>query len=67
MTGHERDVMLVVISSTILNIIITFLLTPHYGIVGGAIAHAVTLAIAQIAMFFAVRKRMGIVCNAIGR
>ncbi len=67
MTGHEKEVMVIVGSTTILNIILTFLLTPHYGIVGGAIAHAVTLAIAQIAMFFAVRKRMGIVCNAIGR
>jgi len=67
MTGHERDVMLIVGISTALNVLLTFLITPRYGILGGAIANSATLILAQIAMFFAVRKRLGIVCNAIGK
>jgi O-antigen/teichoic acid export membrane protein len=67
MTGHEKDVMKVIGFSSLINIIITLLLTPRFGIMGGAISTASSLAFAQLIMTVIVNKRLGIVSHAIGR
>lgn len=67
MTGHERDVMKIVGISTGLNILLTFLLAPRFGIVGAALANSFSLIFAQIVMFFSVRNRLGIISNALGK
>lgn len=67
MTGYEKDVMKIVGISTGLNILVTFLLTPNFGIIGTSIANTGSLVFAQVTMFFIVRKRLGIISNAIGK
>ncbi len=67
MTGHEKDVMIIVSISTVLNIVLTFLIAPRYGILGAAIANSASIIFDQIAMFFYVRKRLGIIGNALGK
>lgn len=67
MTGHEKDVMKVIGFSSVINIIITLILTPRFGIMGGAISTASSLAFAQLIMAVIVNKRLGIVSHAIGR
>jgi len=67
MTGYENDVMKVIVLSSLANAIITLFLTPIWGILGGAIATAVTLIIAQIIMAVLVYKRLGITSHAFGK
>lgn len=67
MTGHEKDVMKVLGVSAAINISITLILTPYYGIVGASLATSISLIFAQIAMFFLVKKRLGIVSAALIR
>jgi len=67
MTGYENDVMKVIGLSSLANAIITLFLTPIWGILGGAIATAVTLIIAQIIMAVLVYKRLSVVSHAFKR
>ena len=67
MTGHEKDVMKAIGFSTLLNIILTFILTPILGIIGTAFSISLTLIISQIAMFFIVKKRLGIISSIFGK
>jgi O-antigen/teichoic acid export membrane protein len=63
MTGHEKDVMKVIIFSTMANGVITLTITPFWGIIGGAISTAFSLSIAQIIMAILVFKRLGIISH----
>lgn len=65
MTGHEKDVMKVIGISTIINVLINVILTPHLGITGAAIATSISLIFAQITMFIIVKKRLGITSSAV--
>ena len=67
MTGHENDVMKVIGFSTLASVIITLLITPVWGIMGGAISTTVSLMIAQIIMAGLVHKRLGIISHAFSK
>jgi len=60
MTGHEKIVGYITISSAILNLILNFILIPHYGASGAAIATASTVTIENIIKVIAVKMKTGI-------
>jgi len=59
MTGHEKTVRNIMLSTTVINIILNVQLIQHYGIEGVAVATAVSVVIWNTWMLFAVRKYLG--------
>jgi O-antigen/teichoic acid export membrane protein len=66
MTGYEKDVMSVITISSIINVILTLILTPFWGIIGAAISNSISLIIAQYLMYRMVKGKMGIISHAFG-
>jgi O-antigen/teichoic acid export membrane protein len=67
MTGYEKDVMKIMVITSILNILFTLILAPLAGMVAGAIAVSATMILSQILMYRIVRKRIGIVTHIFGK
>ena len=67
MTGHEKDVMKIMIITSILNIVLTIILAPLVGMVAGALAVSASMTLSQILMYRLVRKRIGIVSHIFGK
>ena len=67
MTGHEKDVMKIMVGTSLLNIVFTLILAPLVGMVAGAIAVSASMILSQILMYHTVRKRIGIVTHIFGR
>lgn len=63
MTGHENDVMRVVGITSLLNAFFVLILTPIFGIIGGAVSTTFSLIVAQVLMLHIVQKRIGIVSH----
>lgn len=61
MTGHERDTRNASVLSMILILSFSILLIPSQGLIGAAIASAVTVAATNIYASFAVYRRLGII------
>lgn len=59
MTGHERELYSTVFISAVLAIGLSIWLVPTYGILGGAIATAVALAVQNLLGVFKVRRLLG--------
>jgi O-antigen/teichoic acid export membrane protein len=64
MTGHERDTLIGRSIGAALNIIFNACLVPHWGAEGAAISTAISTAIWNIILLFAVYKRLGINATA---
>jgi O-antigen/teichoic acid export membrane protein len=62
MTGHQRDTAVVAFSSLCLNLILSLILIPRYGITGTAVAFAASMAWWNLAMLLMVQRRIGIWC-----
>ncbi|MEQ9519277.1 MAG: lipopolysaccharide biosynthesis protein [Parvibaculum sp.] len=60
MSGHERTTALTYSCALLLNIALNLVLIPIYGAVGAAIATALSLALASLALTFALKKHLGI-------
>lgn len=60
MTGHEIDTVAVTVITTVLNVTLTFALVPSYGVVGAALAFALSEATLQTVLYKKVRDRIGI-------
>ena len=60
MTGHEKDVAMTLLVTAGLNIFLNLVLIPPYGMAGAASASAVSLALWNIMLWLAVKKRIGI-------
>jgi len=60
MTQYERDTAKGLVLSAILNVVLNLLLIPLLGIVGAAIATAVSLIMWKVLLWWVVRKRLGI-------
>jgi len=60
MTGHERDSLKAVIIAAVANVLLNLTLIPLFGIVGAAIATAITLFIWNLIMWRLVYKRIGL-------
>jgi O-antigen/teichoic acid export membrane protein len=68
MTGHEHDTMTSVLVGAVINVVLCFTLIPILGMIGAALATAVTLVVWNVLMWFKVRRRLGIEPSAlIGR
>lgn len=59
MSGHEKDMRNIALIVGPSAILLSFLLTPHYGVVGAAIATAVSVAAQNMAATLMVKKRLG--------
>lgn len=66
MAGHERDSAKAIVLAAIVNVGLNLLLIPPLGIVGAAIASAVSLSIQNVWLWLAVRRRLGINSLAFG-
>lgn len=61
MTGHEKKLAFAIVSTAlVLNTALSVLLIPSFGIVGGAIAVASSIAFKNILLLFMVKKYVGI-------
>lgn len=67
MTGFEKDVMKVITISSLLNIILTLVLSAFWGINGAAVSNSITLILAQFLLYRIVREKLGIVSHAFGK
>ncbi len=68
MTGHEQDTMKSVLVGAVLNVVLCFTLIPTLGMIGAALATAVTLVVWNVLMWLKVRRHLGIEPSAlIGR
>ena len=59
MTGNEKDMRNILLLTGILSIILGFILTFHYGVLGAAISTSTSLIIQNLLAAFYVRKRLG--------
>jgi O-antigen/teichoic acid export membrane protein len=60
MTRHERDTARGLAVSAILNVVLNLLLVPLLGVIGAAMATAVSLITWNVLLWWAVRQRLGI-------
>lgn len=60
MTGHEQDTARVVAISAIGNIALNLILVTLWGLIGAALASAITLSAWNILLWLAVRRRLNI-------
>lgn len=67
MTGHERDALFCIGISGVLNLVLSVLLIPSWGVQGAAVAGSASLILWNILMAFAAYRRLGIRCGALAR
>lgn len=60
MTGHEREILWFVGGTAILNLVLTLILTPRYGIVATAASTFTATAVRAILLTWFVRRRLGL-------
>lgn len=66
MLGERKSCALVYGGSFALDVALCFLLVPHFGIEGAAIANAVTLVCESVSLFLIARFRLGLHCFIFG-
>jgi O-antigen/teichoic acid export membrane protein len=66
MSGNQKYSIISLVASVILNVLVNIFLTPHYGIIGTAIATAISICVWNMVMYFFVRKRLNIRTTAFG-
>jgi len=67
MTGHENDTAKGITIALITNIVLNFLLIPVLGLIGAAIASAISMIVWNAILWWIVRKKTGINSLAFGR
>jgi O-antigen/teichoic acid export membrane protein len=67
MSGHEGDTLRGVLIAFLANVFLNFSLIPRFGSIGAALATALTVSIWKLALWFQVRRRLGINSVAFGR
>jgi O-antigen/teichoic acid export membrane protein len=67
MTGHERDTAVGLTVAAFSNVALNLALIPLFGMIGAAIATAMTLVIWNLILWYAVWRRLGINSAAFGR
>jgi O-antigen/teichoic acid export membrane protein len=65
MTGHERISARILWQTALLNVLLNAVLIPLYGLVGAALASAVSLAIWNTMLYREVHRRLGINSTAL--
>lgn len=59
MTGYQKQLNIMVIFSGLVNIILNYILIPSYGIVGAALASAISLSLWNIIATFYIKNKFG--------
>ncbi len=67
MTGHQKVFQYIVMFGAVLNIMLNFLLIPHFGINGAAFASMISIATWNIMAAVAIKKRFGFFISYIPR
>jgi len=67
MTGYEKKTSLARVTTTVINVILTLILAYRYGILGAAVASALSLVIWNLMLYVLVRKYLVINSMAFGR
>ncbi len=60
MTGNQRTFLALYLLAGVLDVALNFCLVPSFGMIGAATASAVSLASLNLAMYFIVKKKLGI-------
>ncbi|HBM89323.1 MAG TPA: flippase [Rhodobiaceae bacterium] len=60
MTGHERDTIFAMIAAAIANLLLNIMLIPYFGLVGAAIANAISIFLWNVILWVRVRQRINI-------
>ena len=60
MTGHQRQMLQVLMLAAGINLVLNLLLIPEYGITGAAISTAVTAVLWNLLLRWVVRRRLGV-------
>lgn len=60
MTGHQNVTAAAYGAAALLNIVLNLLLIPRFGLIGAASSTAISLIVASLWLFLAVRRRLGI-------
>lgn len=66
-SGHQDDIIPAMASASVSNIALNALLIPRYGVMGAAIASVVSVVIARVWLYIAVRRRLGLETLFLGR
>jgi len=66
LTGNQVAALLILFGTLVLNIVLTCLLAPSFGVLGSAISTSCSVSASNILMCFIVRRRMGIDTSALG-
>jgi O-antigen/teichoic acid export membrane protein len=67
MTGHGRDAAVGIAAGAGVNLLLSALLIPHWGVNGAAAASAIGLIVWNVVLAVFVWKRIGILTTALGR
>lgn len=67
MTGHQKVFQYIVMFGAVLNIVLNFILIPHFGINGAAFASTISIATWNIMAAVAIKKRFGFFISYIPR
>jgi O-antigen/teichoic acid export membrane protein len=60
MTGHQREASHVIAGTAVLNLALTLVLTPRFGIIGTAVATAISILTRGAILALIVRRRVGV-------
>jgi O-antigen/teichoic acid export membrane protein len=66
MTGNHRQVLIVSLISLVLNIVVSLLLVPVYGVHGAAISTALSLTFWNVSLWYCARRCIGVEAIAFG-
>lgn len=66
MTGHEKDTLNGMLTATLCNVILNFILIPMYGVEGAAWATGTSILLRNIMLWFMVYHRLGIDTSLFG-
>jgi O-antigen/teichoic acid export membrane protein len=67
MTGHEKETLLARLVATFVSIILTFLLSPVWGILGAAVGSSIPLIVWNVMLWDLARKRLKVNSLAFGK
>jgi O-antigen/teichoic acid export membrane protein len=67
MTGNQVPLKRIMISSALLNVVLSFVLIPKYGLLGAAVSNAMPVIAANIASTYQVKRNLNITVSPFGR
>jgi O-antigen/teichoic acid export membrane protein len=66
LTGHQLSTAKILLGSSLLNVLLNFILIPHYGMVGAALANTLAVCSWNIVMTYTVSRKLGINSTVLG-